>query len=204
MNDEDVIINFVEKIFDNNNELIEAKTVMAIALELYEKEFANNRAPLGLYYHIKVVSLLYSVINSINTDDKLDIQKYELYYVQKEVEKCLYRVLPFKTCDFYLNILAEKELDETGILIRDIILDANKIVSIDHNKIVKRIKEKYKLSNYEEKELFKHVNKFITDNMTHIVKNLCTKSGIKLCIQRRSELYIAHEDWRKKVFPIKN
>lgn len=223
-NNEDIIVKFVEDI--RGDSIIDrAKNVMTLALKLYDIEFEANRYPMGLYYPIKVIALLYHM-TIIDESDELEdesIIKYEKYYLQKQLEEFIYRVLPVESCILYLDIIErisyESEvkmreelggqtdwlqiLGDFGIFIRDIVSDADKIVFINHEKLVEQNREKHKFSNGEEKELFKCVDKIINEKIAHIVKYIRTKSGRKLGIQKRSDLYIAHEDWRKKLYPQK-
>ena len=200
--DEDVIIKFVKSIYDDD-EFIKAKNIMALSLELYDIEFHANRYPLGLYYHIKIVALLYYITENANDD------------IYNAIIKYIKKTLPYESCVFYLNIvdrisyeskMLDKQTDflgvltESGIFIRDIVSDADKIIWINHEKLIGLAKVKYKLSNsVEEKELFACVDKLITEKIKDIYKYIRTKAAKKITIHKRSELYITHEDWRKKL-----
>jgi len=210
--DNDVITNFIEEVY--HDDFSQINNIMEVALDIYDKEFETNLAPLGLFYHVKIVALLYGVIYLTDDEDK-----------NFELEQLLRKELLPETITLYLDIVHrisyenevkmreslgglvdwETKIGEFGMYIRNIVSDAEKIVLMlgmsGHDKLKEHYKKKYKFSDClgEERELFKHVDKYIKKRIQYISKYLTTKTGKKLGLNKRSELYIAHEDWRKKL-----
>jgi hypothetical protein len=199
---EQSIIKFIEKLC-GSEDMPRILEITNTAIYLHDKEFEALRIPLGLFYHVKVTALVYSAINIPNTEELKCIP----YYIKKELRKFMVTFLTYESVDFYFNIVnnidTDTELDTYSTDIKNIVSDACNISVLGisgHERLKEYYKTKYKLEK-EEKELFRYVDKEISRSIPYIIKTFKTRSGRKIGIEKRSEFYITHEDWRKVVFP---
>lgn len=205
LGDEDKIIKFVKSLNYDINYVI---SVRDLACEIYYKELALGTVHLGLEFQIRVVSYLHDI-------DELDYNKARIFLME---------MYPKYITEYYLNIvertsyigeieMREKSggqvdwkdvLGESGVIVRNMVSDAIKISLLGkegYQEIKNIMKKDNKLgdSKADQNELFKFVDDFIKLRITTIIHYIHTTTGRKMAIHKRSELYIEHEDWRKKL-----